>query len=52
MDVYRQWVAEVDRYVCGDITKILIANKSDLGDKRSVTIDAGKQLAAELGRSA
>ncbi len=37
--------------MCGDITKILLANKSDLGDKRVVSSDAGNKLAAELGES-
>jgi small GTP-binding protein len=55
-DVYRMetydnipsWYEEVWR-VCGDIPRILIANKVDLKDLRVVNSDMGHMLAEELG---
>ncbi len=43
------WVNEVDRYVTGNVTKIIIGNKTDLQTTRAITLQEGQKLSEELG---
>ena len=44
----RHWNAEIDRYASEGVTKVLIGNKSDMSDKKVITMEQGKALADEL----
>jgi Ras-related protein Rab-1A len=44
----RHWNAEIDRYASEGVTKVLIGNKSDMADKKVVSLEQGKALADEL----
>jgi GTPase SAR1 family protein len=44
----RNWHANVGQHASEGVNKILIGNKSDWTDKRAVTEDQGRDLAAEL----
>jgi len=45
----RMWMQEIEKYVRGDVSRLLVGNKSDLSSKRCITHDEGKHLADELG---
>ena len=45
----RMWMQEIEKYVQGDVSRLLVGNKSDLSSKRCITHDEGKCLADELG---
>jgi len=45
----RMWMQEIEKYVRGDVSRLLVGNKSDLSSKRCITHDEGKYLADELG---
>eukprot|EP00742_Colponemidia_sp_Colp-10_P000184 GILJ01000207.1.p1 GENE.GILJ01000207.1~~GILJ01000207.1.p1 ORF type:complete len:204 (-),score=34.34 GILJ01000207.1:255-866(-) len=45
----KQWMAEIDRYACENVNKLLVGNKCDLVTKKLVTYDEGKELADSLG---
>ena len=45
----RMWMQEIEKYVQGDVSRLLVGNKSDLSSKRCITHDEGKYLADELG---
>jgi Ras-related protein Rab-1A len=47
-DNVRQWLFEIDRYASENVCKLLVGNKSDLGNKRAVEYDAAKAFADEL----
>jgi len=47
-DNVRQWLFEIDRYASENVCKLLVGNKSDLGNKRAVEFDAAKGFADEL----
>ena len=38
-DNVRQWLFEIDRYASENVCKLLVGNKSDLGNKRAVEFD-------------
>jgi Ras-related protein Rab-1A len=44
----KQWLHEIDRYASESVNKLLVGNKSDLNDKRKISVDQGKDLAASL----
>jgi Ras-related protein Rab-1A len=44
----KHWNAEIDRYASEGVTKILIGNKSDMTDKKVISVEQGKALAEEL----
>ena len=44
----KHWNAEIDRYASEGVTKILIGNKSDMTDKKVVSVEAAKELADSL----
>jgi len=45
----RMWMQEIEKYVRGDVSRVLVGNKSDLSSKPCITHDEGKYLADELG---
>jgi len=47
-DNVRQWLFEIDRYASESVCKLLVGNKSDLKNKRSVEFETAKGFADEL----
>jgi len=43
------WLKNIEKHTTGPINKLLIGNKCDMADKREVSTERGKALAAELG---
>ena len=50
-DNVRHWLEEIDSNSGPNVEKLLVGNKCDLGSKRVVTFDQGKELADSLGIS-
>lgn len=44
----KQWLCEIDRYACEDVSKLIIGNKSDMSNK-VVDFDYAKSFADDLG---
>jgi Ras-related protein Rab-1A len=40
-----QWIKEIERYSCDNISKLLVGNKSDLVDQRKISYEQGKDFA-------
>jgi Ras-related protein Rab-1A len=40
------WMAEVEKFASESAIKLFVGNKSDMDDKRKVTYEEGKELAA------
>lgn len=40
------WMADVEKFASESAIKILVGNKSDADDKRKVSVEEGKELAA------
>lgn len=38
----KQWMGEIDRYACENVNKLLVGNKSDLADQKTVDTAAAK----------
>jgi hypothetical protein len=45
----RTWHSNIEQHASEGVNKILIGNKCDWSDKRAVSEEAGRELAAELG---
>jgi Ras-related protein Rab-8A len=45
----RTWHSNIEQHASPGVNKILIGNKCDWNDKRSVSLEQGKQLADEFG---
>jgi Ras-related protein Rab-1A len=45
----KMWLSEIERYACGNVTKLLVGNKADMNDKRAVETSAGKAFAQQQG---
>jgi len=45
----KQWLGEIDRYACQSVNKLLLGNKADLAEKRTVQTSEGKDFADSLG---
>jgi len=43
------WLNEIEKYACGNVTKLLVGNKADMNDKRVITTEAGKAFADQQG---
>ncbi|KAG4305502.1 hypothetical protein PORY_001058 [Pneumocystis oryctolagi] len=43
-----QWLQEIDRYACESVNKLLVGNKSDMVDKRTVDYLTAKDYASNL----
>ncbi|KAJ2500527.1 ras GTPase [Coemansia sp. RSA 1972] len=44
----KQWLQEIDRYASEGVNKLLVGNKSDLEDKRSVDFTEAQEFASAL----
>ncbi|KAJ2709397.1 ras GTPase [Coemansia spiralis] len=47
----KQWLQEIDRYASEGVNKLLVGNKSDLADKRSVDFTEAQEFAKSLSIS-
>ena len=47
----KQWLQEIDRYACDNVNKLLVGNKCDLTQKKTVEYAAAKEYADSLGKS-
>jgi len=45
----KQWLQEIERYACDNVSKLLVGNKSDLTAKRAVAHDTAKAYSDQLG---
>jgi len=45
----KQWLQEIERYACDNVSKLLVGNKCDLTAKRAVAHDTAKAYADQLG---
>ena len=45
----KQWLHEIDRYACENVSIVLVGTKSDLASRRVVSFDAAKEFADSLG---
>eukprot|EP01087_Luapelamoeba_hula_P001510 TRINITY_DN1120_c2_g1_i1.p1 TRINITY_DN1120_c2_g1~~TRINITY_DN1120_c2_g1_i1.p1 ORF type:complete len:206 (-),score=39.00 TRINITY_DN1120_c2_g1_i1:107-724(-) len=43
------WLNEIEKYACGNVTKLLVGNKADMTEKRQITAEAGKSFADQQG---
>ncbi|XP_062242804.1 ras-related protein Rab-1B-like [Platichthys flesus] len=44
----RQWLDEIDRYACENVSRLLVGNKSDLVSRKVVDAATGQELATSL----
>ncbi|KAL6471213.1 hypothetical protein MHYP_G00198630 [Metynnis hypsauchen] len=44
----KQWLEEIDRYACENVSKLLVGNKSDLTSKKVVDFTTAKEFAEPL----
>ncbi|XP_076833304.1 ras-related protein ORAB-1 [Brachyhypopomus gauderio] len=44
----KQWLEEIDRYACENVSKLLVGNKSDLTSKKVVDFTTAKEFAETL----
>jgi Ras-related protein Rab-1A len=42
----KQWMGEIDRYACENVNKLLVGNKCDLVDEKTVDTNTAKEFAA------
>jgi len=42
----KQWMGEIDRYACENVNKLLVGNKCDLADEKTVDTNTAKDFAA------
>jgi len=45
----KMWLNEIERYACGNVTKLLVGNKADMNDKRVVETAVAKSFADQQG---
>eukprot|EP00005_Dracoamoeba_jomungandri_P004494 CAMPEP_0174251946 /NCGR_PEP_ID=MMETSP0439-20130205/1613_1 /TAXON_ID=0 /ORGANISM="Stereomyxa ramosa, Strain Chinc5" /LENGTH=148 /DNA_ID=CAMNT_0015332397 /DNA_START=211 /DNA_END=657 /DNA_ORIENTATION=- len=45
----KMWLNEIERYACGNVTKLLVGNKADMGGKRIIDMEVGQQFAEQQG---
>jgi len=45
----KMWLNEIERYACGNVTKLLVGNKADMNDKRVVETAVAKVFADQQG---
>ncbi|KAI9522386.1 Ras- protein Rab-1A [Dissostichus eleginoides] len=44
----KQWLDEIDRYACENVSRLLVGNKSDLVSKKVVELSTAQDLASSL----
>ncbi|KAI4816004.1 hypothetical protein KUCAC02_006123, partial [Chaenocephalus aceratus] len=47
-DVTEQWLDEIDRYACENVSRLLVGNKSDLVSKKVVELSTAQDMASSL----
>ncbi|CAD8097094.1 unnamed protein product [Paramecium sonneborni] len=47
-DSVKMWMSEIDKYAQDDVIRMLIGNKCDMEDKRTVSYEEGETLAKQL----
>lgn len=47
----KMWLSEIERHASPSVNKLLIGNKIDLGNKREVSYEEGKDFADSMGMS-
>jgi Ras-related protein Rab-1A len=45
----KQWLAEIERYACSSVNKLLVGNKNDLPQNRAVPTEEAQKFADEMG---
>lgn len=45
----KMWLSEIERYACGNVTKLLVGNKADMNEKRAVDQGTAKAFAQQQG---
>ena len=45
----KQWLAEIERYACSSVNKLLVGNKNDLPQNRAVSTEEAQKFADEMG---
>lgn len=45
----KTWLLEIDRYGPANVNKLLVGNKTDIPEKRQISTQQGRDLAASLG---
>lgn len=45
----QNWAKNVEEYACEGVMKILVGNKCDIEERRVISTEQGKELAAQLG---
>jgi Ras-related protein Rab-1A len=45
----KQWLLEINRYSCNNVSKLLIGNKSDLTHRRLITFEQAQEYADQQG---
>ena len=45
----KQWLAEIERYACSSVNKLLVGNKNDLPTSRAVTTEEAQKYANDQG---
>ncbi|XP_063060350.1 ras-related protein ORAB-1 [Engraulis encrasicolus] len=44
----KQWLEEIDRYACENVSKLLVGNKVDLANRKVVDFSTAKEFAASI----
>jgi len=45
----KMWLNEIERYACGNVTKLLVGNKADMNNKRVIDATTAKAFATQQG---
>jgi Ras-related protein Rab-1A len=45
----KMWLNEIERYACGNVTKLLVGNKADMNNKRVIEATTAKAFATQQG---
>lgn len=45
----KMWLNEIERYACGNVTKLLVGNKADMNNKRVIDANTAKAFATQQG---
>jgi len=48
-DNIKTWIRNIEQHASDDVEKMILGNKCDMAEKRVISEDQGKQLAAEYG---
>jgi len=45
----KMWLTEIERYACGNVTRLLVGNKADMVAKRAISLEEAKTFAGKNG---